>query len=280
MKGDLHCHTRLSDGSQGIEEVIAYAKRTDLDFLAITDHDTMASFSRSKVLSERYGVQVIPGVEISAHDYQRDRKVHILCYMPLKPDRLEGMCRKICENRKKAANEMARQVMKIFPITPECITKYSASSQSVYKQHIMHALMDAGFTTRIYGNLFHQLFDPQEGSCYVGCECPDVREVLDLVRSSGGIAVLAHPGVYNSFDLMEELCEEGLLDGIEVWHSRNKPGDDERLLEVTKQYHLIATGGSDYHGMYGSRPSPIGRCYTPEESIDALFALHEKKRAE
>ena len=280
MQGDLHCHTKLSDGSQGIEEVISYAKRVNMDFLALTDHDTMASFSRSKILGERYGIRVIPGVEFSTFDYQRKRRVHILCYLPQKPDRLEGLCLQSCEKRKKVSTEMARKVMRIFPITSENITKYSSGSKSIYKPHIMHALMDAGFTTRIYGNLYRELFDPQEGTCYADFEQPDVFEVLDLIHSAGGIAVLAHPGEYDSYEILNECCEKGLIDGIEVWHPRNKEGDEALFLQLTSQYDLIPTGGSDYHGMYCSRPSPIGRCTTPQSSLDALFALSEKKKAE
>ena len=97
MKGDLHVHTTLSDGSLGMEEVIAQAKRIGLDFISITDHDTMSSVSRAKVLGERYGVQTIPGVELTAWDKTRNRKVHILCYAPQKPDRLEGICRRCSE---------------------------------------------------------------------------------------------------------------------------------------------------------------------------------------
>ncbi|MFT3952581.1 MAG: PHP domain-containing protein [Oscillospiraceae bacterium] len=90
MKGDLHCHTTLSDGSMGIEEVIVQAKRTGIDVLALTDHDTISSSSRAQILGERYGVQVIPAAELSAWDKKRNAKVHILCYAPHKPDRLEG----------------------------------------------------------------------------------------------------------------------------------------------------------------------------------------------
>ena len=57
MTGDLHCHTTLSDGSLGIEEVIVQAKRMGLDFLAITDHDTLSSSNRAQILGERYGGQ-------------------------------------------------------------------------------------------------------------------------------------------------------------------------------------------------------------------------------
>lgn len=276
MKGDLHCHSKLSDGSQGIEDIIAMSKKMNLDFVSITDHDTMASHSRAKVVGDRFGVQVIPAVEFSAYDYKRSRRVHILCYLPLKPDRLEGLCIKICEARKKSGNEMAKRVMKLFPIAPENITKYSASSKSVYKQHIMHALMDAGFTTHMYGSLYEKLFDPKTGSCYVETEYPDVREVLELIHLAGGIAVFAHPGVYDGFELMEELAGEKRIDGVEVWHSRASQEDMEYLEKFADEHGLIKTGGSDYHGMYNSRPAHIGKCTTPQESIDALFALSDQ----
>ena len=66
MTADLHCHSTFSDGSLGIEEIIVQAKRTQVDFLSITDHDSLSSSSRAKVLGERHGVHIIPGVELSA----------------------------------------------------------------------------------------------------------------------------------------------------------------------------------------------------------------------
>jgi len=278
MKGDLHCHSKLSDGSQGIEDIIAMSKKMGLDFVAITDHDTMSSHSRSKIVGDRYGVQVIPAVEFSAYDYKRNRRAHILCYLPLKPDRLEAICIKICEARKKSGNEMAKRVMRLFPITPESITKYSASSKSVYKQHIMHALMDAGFSTGIYGGLYDMLFSPTNGSCYVETEYPEVREVIDLIRSAGGIAVFAHPAIYDSFDLVKELIDEQRLDGIEVWHGKATQDDTKFLSDLCDKHGLIKTGGSDFHGLYNSRPAHIGKCTTPIESINAIFALSEIRK--
>lgn len=102
---DLHCHTTMSDGSLGIEDVILQAKRMNIDFLSITDHDTLSSFSRAKILGERYGVKMIQGVEMSAWDKERNRKVHIICYAPKKPDRLEGLCLKSCEIRKSCSKK-------------------------------------------------------------------------------------------------------------------------------------------------------------------------------
>lgn len=68
MIGDLHCHSKLSDGSTGLDDIVFYAKRAGLDALAITDHDTMSGVPRAEILGRRYGLTVIPGVEISTFD--------------------------------------------------------------------------------------------------------------------------------------------------------------------------------------------------------------------
>ena len=73
MKADLHCHTTISDGSLGISDVIRQADRNDVRCLAITDHDSLASLSRSAVLGKRYNVNVIPAVEFSAFDSERKK---------------------------------------------------------------------------------------------------------------------------------------------------------------------------------------------------------------
>lgn len=276
MKGDLHCHTKLSDGSEGIEEVVAMAKRIGLDFLAITDHDTIASFSRSKILGERYGIQVIPGVEFSCVDAKRGRKVHMLCYLPEKPDRLEGHCTKICKRRFEAGSKMLQKVMHYFPITSEDVAKYASHSTSLYKQHIMQALMSYSYATHMYGGLYQELFNSKTGRVYEPVEYPDVYQVVDLIHQAQGLAVLAHPYEYGSLELMEELAAGQMIDGIEVYHSRCKEEDEGRLIAVAQQYDLVMTGGSDFHGANSSKPSPLGNRYTPQESLDALFRRKER----
>ena len=271
MIGDLHCHTKLSDGSLGIEDIISHAKRTGIDFLSITDHDTISSASRAAVLGERYGVRCIMGAEFSAWDRARNRKVHILCYTPEKPDRLEGLCIKTCELRRQNGKQMAANVMARFPITLESIMKYAAGSKAVYKQHIMHALIDFGYANSFYGELYKELFDPETGSCFEAVEYPDVNFVVDLIHSARGVAVLAHPRTYDSFELLEELASRGKLDGVEVWHPSLREGDEARLLEIAARYNLIPTGGSDFHGMYNTRPTHLGKFTTPKESLDRIF---------
>lgn len=277
MIGDLHCHTTLSDGSLGIEDIIVQAKRTGVDFISITDHDTMSSISRAKVLGERYGIQTIPGVELSAWDKTRNRKVHILCYAPQKPDRLEGICIKACEIRKQCAKEMVQNVMERYPITAESVMKHATGSKSIFKQHIMHALIDYGYTTHFYGRLNNELFNLETGSCVVEREYPDVNFVLDLIHSARGVAVMAHPVYYNSLELLEELAQKGKLDGVEAYHYTADEEQQKKILEIAEKYNLIVTGGSDFHGLYNAKPTHIGSNVTDKENIDRILRLANKK---
>ena len=184
MACDLHCHTKISDGSMGIDDLIAMAKRRGVHTLSVTDHDTTAGATRAVIIGKRQGLQIIHGVELSTADPQRDGKAHLLCYMCDTPDRLEGLCRQIGDRRKKAANDMVRRVMRYYPITPEMVVRCATGSTNFYKQHIMHALMDAGYADSIFGDVYKKLFG-SEGSARVEIEYPDVREVLELVHSAG-----------------------------------------------------------------------------------------------
>ncbi len=277
MIGDLHCHTKLSDGSMGLEEIITYSKRMGIDFLAITDHDTLAGNTRASIIGARVGINIISGLELSCFDYKRNRKVHILCYMPDKPDRLEGICKKICDARHKAGVEMIKKVMRYYPVTAEHIAKYTAGSKSIYKQQIMHALVDLGYTDKIYSKLYAELFDSKRGLCYVDCEYPDVYEGIDLIHSAGGVAVFAHPSTFNGMELYEELAEKKVIDGVEYYHPRNKADDMKIIAEVAERYNLLKTGGTDFHGLYSSEANPLATCITPNNDIEALFAFKHKK---
>lgn len=277
MKADLHCHTTISDGSLGISDVIRQADRNDVRCLAITDHDSLASLSRSAVLGKRYNVTVIPAAEFSAFDGARKKKVHILCYMPAKPDRLEGLCLRTSNGRMELGKRMAVKVLDKYPITLESILRYSAGSKAIYKCHIMHALMDYGYTTELYGDVYDHIFDAKDGICAeeVSAEAdfyPDVHFVTTLIRASGGISVMAHPKVYDSFDLLEELTASGEIDGVEVWHQSADENDRKQLREFADAHRLIVTGGSDFHGFYNHYAIQIGSNLTPDEQLNRILS--------
>lgn len=274
MAIDLHCHTHLSDGSLGIEELLTVAKRRGISAVAVTDHDTTASAARAVVIGRRQGIHVIHGIELTSTDTARGTEAHLLCYLCDKPDRLEGLCRRTNDQRRQAMTAAVRKVMRYFPITPEIITRIASGSIAVFEQHVMHALIDAGYADTIYGDVYEKLFG-ENGSAYTRPTYTDTKEVLDLIHSAGGVAVLAHPTENEA--LLEELTALG-LDGVEAYLPEHTPEQTERLVSFAKENGLLTTGGTDFHGMYARKPRPMGSVAVPEECLEMLTEYKAQKR--
>ena len=161
MKADLHCHTKLSDGTMGIDDLLVLAKNSGVTTIAVTDHDCQAGTVRAEIIGRRYGITVIPAVEFSATDSKRGSKAHILCYLPDRPERLEGLCKSNSLLRKRSGQLMAAKVARKFPVSTEFISKCCQGSTNIFKQHIMQALMECGYTTSIFGDLYKMLFSKE-----------------------------------------------------------------------------------------------------------------------
>lgn len=275
MPADMHCHTKISDGSTGLDELIVLAKKSKLTAIAVTDHDTFAGAGRAKVIGERSGVCVIPGIELSCYDNKRGRKVHILGYMCARPDKLVGLCKHTSDARKKAMQLTLAKLMRKYPITVDMVVKCATGSTNIFKQHVMHALMNCGYSTTVYGELYNSIFGSTGTGCRVEPEYPDVFESLSLLKSSGAVTVLAHPYTYDSVELIPELYEKG-LHGIEVWHPSQNEEQSKNLLDIANGYGLLKTGGTDFHGMYSPNPLQIGTCTMPDPEFERLKALGEK----
>jgi predicted metal-dependent phosphoesterase TrpH len=279
MAADLHCHTKLSDGSVGIEDLIVIAQKSGINTIAIADHDCIAGTVRGQVIGKRYGVKVIPCVELSAFDHEAGKKVHILSYLADAPDRLEGICKRTSVARKRAGQIMMLKVAARFPITSEFIISHASGSINLYKQHIMHALMDAGYTDKLFGDLYKTLFDESsESNILAPTKYPSVEETINEIHGAGGIAVLAHPGKFNNFDEIGKYLDMG-LDGIEVWCPENTDEQTQALQVFCKKEKLLMTGGSNFHGTYGSNGAvTLGSYSTPQENLDKLMGYKAKKK--
>ena len=278
MVGDLHCHTRLSDSSMGIDDLVLLAQKRGIDTIAIVDRDCQAGTVRGKIIGERKGITVIPGVELSAYDSKRKAYAELICYMADSPDRLEGLCHRNVAARKRASQMMTLKVARKYPISPELVTKCATGSTAVFEQHIMHALAECGLTDKIFGDLYNELFSPDsEENVIVTANYPEPLEILEAIHEAGGIAVLSHPGSRGSFELLEELIPHG-LDGVEVWHPDNTEQQQKQLLENDKKHGLLCTGGTEFKGLYSKYPLSIGEVVTPEANIKALLSYKSKKK--
>ena len=278
MSADLHCHTKLSDGSLGIEELINLAVRNHVDTIAITDHDCLAGTVRGKVLGERNGVKVIPGVELSSIDADTGRQVHILAYCCEFPDRIQGLCHFNSAARKKAGQLMMLKTAQKYPISTELVIKCTQGSTNLYKQHIMLALMHSGCTGELYGELYDRLFtEDGEESVLVKPAYASTQRVIKAVLDAGGIPILAHPLVHENYELIDRLMTYGLA-GIEVWHPSADADGIAKLRTFAEKKKLLMTGGSDFHGMYNRGSRTIGDYMTPDAQLAELLNYKTKMK--
>ena len=138
--------------------------------------------------------------------------------------------------------------------------------------------MDAGYTDKIFGELYDTLFSQDSANNVLSpTKYPGVRDVIDEIHGAGGIAVLAHPGKFDNFDELDKYAEMG-LDGIEVWSPENTQEQTQMLQTYCKKNKLLMTGGSDFHGIYGSSTVTIGSYSTPQEHLDKLMSYKSKKK--
>lgn len=101
-------------------------------------------------------------------------------------------------------------------------------------------------------------------------------EAVRLIRSCGGVPVLAHPGQYKNPMLMEMMIEDHMMDGIELNHPRNDEKTMEQIKVLCKEHDLFMTGGTDFHGLYTTTPYPLGSFLCPEEGLERLIDAGKK----
>lgn len=279
MNADLHCHSTCSDGSLTPRELVFTAKRLGLSAVAITDHDSIDGWDEALEAGCRYGIRVLPGCELSALDPNNGRRVHLLCYGAKQPQALLPLLERVSRSRSEAGLLMADALMERYPdLTMERIRRY-ARGKSIYKVHLMQALVDLGYDNRIYGDLYSKLFrSSSPESVAQPVAYPSVEEALQAIAAAGGMAVLAHPSVYGSMELLEQLAVQGKLDGVELWHPRNRAEDQKRIAELAEERGLFLSGGSDFHGAYSSRGNnPLAAAVLPEAQWQHFWAnLREK----
>ncbi len=278
MAGDLHCHTKLSDSSMGIDDLIILAQKRGITTIAITDRDCLAGTVRGKIIGERRGLNVITGVEISSFDSKRGINAEILCYLPDSPDRLEGLCHRNTVSRKKACQLMTLKIARKYPITPELVLKCATGSTAVFEQHIMHALFECGLTDRIYGDLYYELFSPESpDNVLVKPDFPEPKDVIDAIHEAGGIAVLAHPSTDVSVELLKDLIFAG-IDGVEVKNPEISDEQSEILKKIAAENKLLTVGGTDFRGMYSKQPISVGEYSSTDAEIKMLTTYKAKMK--
>jgi len=257
MKADLHVHSNFSDGSDSVEDVMLQAHHNGVSQISFVDHDTVAGQEEAFALGEKYGIEVIPGIEISAYDFKRDRKVHILGYhYHANAVNIKNLCQPLLERRHAHSMWQLEQIKEAgYELNADEIIAAAKPSRAVYKQHIMTYLTGASYTSLEYKRLYKKLFKGN-GVAAGDIAYVDAFDTVKAIVADGGLAVCAHPGQLDSYDLIPELFGAG-LGGIERNHLDHTTEDHQRIERLAEQYNLVMTGGTDYHGLFGA-PIAVG----------------------
>jgi predicted metal-dependent phosphoesterase TrpH len=102
-------------------------------------------------------------------------------------------------------------------------------------------------------------------------------DAIELIHQAGGLAVMAHPGLNRTDEIIPALVEIG-LDGIECFHTKHSTAMSERYLEIADRYHLLITGGSDCHGFSKNKPL-IGTVKLPYSHVEKMKGRVEQRKA-
>lgn len=262
MKADLHVHSYYSDGSDSVEEVLKLARANGVTHISFVDHDTVAGLSEVFELGRKYGIEIIPGIEISAFDFKRNRKVHVLGYN-YQPDavNIRSLCQPVLEQRHEHSLWQIEQIQVAgYDLNVQAIKETAKPSYTVYKQHIMKHLTQVAYTSPEYKQLYKELF--KGGGVASGdIVYIDAFDAVRAIVADGGLAVVAHPGQLDSYDLIPELVEAG-LGGIERNHLDHTEEDHQKVEALAEQFQLIMTGGTDYHGSFGATVE-VGEIVSP-----------------
>ena len=243
-KLDLHIHSSFSDGTDSPAEILAKANSLGIENIAITDHDTIRGIKEEKEAAKKYNINVVNGVELSTFSLM---EVHILGYgFDENDDRLNTTLNDFSEKRKERVKKILDLLAKQKIIINE---EDLVDSDSIGRLHVANALVKKGYVGSI-----PEAFDRYLGT--KGCAYLPSRRItpfegVEIIKAAKGIPVIAHPLRFHQSKILNDLIE-GLkshgLGGLEVYYNTHDEQTKKELYALAQKHHLIATGGTDYHG--------------------------------
>ncbi|MBN2075449.1 MAG: PHP domain-containing protein [Dehalococcoidales bacterium] len=274
-KVDLHLHSSVSDGVLSPVEVVQKAAELGLTVISLTDHDNVDGIAPALKTAEQYpSMTLIPGLEISTDTSTGE--IHVLGYYidHTNPELLTTL-EKLRDSRLGRAQKMIEKLSGMgMPIEWERVKELSGNG-SVGRPHIAQALLERG-----YIDTLKEAFSKYisfGGPAYIPREKMIPAEAVELINRAEGLAVLAHPlGIANLDTLLKTLVRTGLI-GLEVYYKDYPTKDRESLARLAEKYGLIATGGTDYHGLDESTEVMMGEAGVPPYVADNLIALAENR---
>jgi 3',5'-nucleoside bisphosphate phosphatase len=270
---DLHLHTFFSDGTYSPEELVAQAKRQELQALALTDHDTVEGCELTAAACQAAGIEFIAGTELTAE--QDGHEIHILGYeIDLDNAVFLTEIGKFQSVRQDRIREMVQRLNELnVPLEVEQVFSL-ANCRAPGRPHVARALVQAGFVGSL--DEAFERFLKKNRPAWVPKFKISAADATDLIHQAGGVAVMAHPGLNRSDEVIPAMVESG-LDGIECFHTKHSSSVASHYLKLADQYDLLITGGSDCHGLSKGRPL-IGSVRLAYKHVEKLRAKAAERR--
>jgi predicted metal-dependent phosphoesterase TrpH len=255
MNVDLHCHSTASDGLLKPGELVARAAANGVEILALTDHDGVSGLAEARARAESEGVRFVDGVEISVT--WEGSTVHIVGLQidPQDPVLRSGL-ESVREGRARRAEKMGEALDAAgIPGSLAGAKTYAENPDLISRSHFARHLVKTGRARDVKSVFQHYLVKGKPG--YVQHQWASLADAVNWIRASGGIAVIAHPGRYGfSKSEMQALVAQ-FRDcggaGIEVITGSHTPEQYVEFARVSREFGLLASRGSDYHGKGESR---------------------------
>jgi hypothetical protein len=271
---DLHMHSTFSDGAFTVEELLYKAKNANLNTISITDHDNLDAYEAGLPLAQTLGINFVPGVEISAVYEGRD--IHILGYFYDHTNLALHMEIREQSKRRQSRGKSILKKLKTLGINLswEKVLAYSKHGV-VGRPHIAMAMQKEE-----YVDSFAEAFQKYLGEgaeAYVEKKGISIEQTIALIRSAGGISVLAHPHRSGIDELIPQMAEWG-LGGIETFCQSQKGVASKRYRDFAKKHDLVCSGGSDFHSDNGS--CRLGGLKIPHSVIEQLQNKLEHQKAD
>lgn len=253
---DLHTHTLISDGTFSPEQLIQAAVDLKIQILAVTDHDTMDGLERAQNYAQDHDIQIISGVEVSSQWSRPNTKKSYGVHIVALNMQDEAPIRAMLENQKKIRAQRAKVICQLlekcidFDIYPDVIAQVDGEADRVTRTHIAKALVEKNIVSRP-----QQAFDRflKEGKkAFVKFEGVGLKETIEIIHASGGLAVLAHPTRYDlsatNIRYLIELFAESGGDAVELPPSIEPASTRQMVDRMIQQFNLAVSIGSDFHG--------------------------------
>ncbi len=272
---DLHTHSTASDGTYSPTELVKAGQETGLKALALTDHDTTKGLPEAVSAGHKFGLEVIPGCELSV-EYPQGQMHIVGLWLPTSPKSL-GQELDYLRNRRHARNE--RIIDKLtslgIDINYEQV-KNLAGEATIGRPHIARVLCQKKVVRNIQ-EAFDQFIGPQ-GQAYVPKEKFTPQKAIQILKQEKATVILAHP---YSLELQTNQLRLELiklqsigLDGMEVFYSEHDPKQTSTYLGLCQELGLLISGGSDFHG----RVKPNIFLGKGKGNLDLKYELLEKMK--